>query len=175
MTGLSTPSLSGAQRWHVVHTAPHREQGAAAQLRAQGYVVFLPKMLRTVRHARQLRTRLAPFFPRYLFIVLDPERDRWRSVNGTAGVSSLVMGADRPLPAPRGIVEALIARADAGECLRLDDRLQVGQSVRVMSGPFAEAVGRLSRLDSNDRVRVLLDILGGQTSVLLERAILVAA
>ena len=60
-----------------------------------------------------------PIFPRYLFVVLDLDRDRWRSVNGTFGVARLVMMAgDRPQPAPHGVVEALVALADGRDVLR---------------------------------------------------------
>jgi transcriptional antiterminator RfaH len=37
----------------------------------------------------------------------------------------------------------------------------------VTAGPFADLIGTLERLDDNDRVRVLLDILGGKVPVLL--------
>ena len=66
----------------------------------------------------------APFFPGYLFIVLDLTRHQWRSVNGTFGVSRLVMRGDQPHPAPRGVVEALIAAADARGILQLAGKLK---------------------------------------------------
>jgi transcription antitermination factor NusG len=77
---------------------------------------FQPKRRKTVRHARKLSTVEAPFFPRYLFIVLDLARHQWGSVNGTFGVSLLVMRGDQPHPVPRGVVEALIAAAGAAFC-----------------------------------------------------------
>jgi hypothetical protein len=41
------------------------------------YRTFLPKREKTVRHARKLTTVVAPFFPRYMFIILDPEHDQF--------------------------------------------------------------------------------------------------
>ena len=38
--------------------------------------------------------------------------------------------------------------------------MATGQSVRILSGPFANVVGRLERLDAAGRVRVLLDMMG---------------
>src|SRR5215831_17409425 len=43
-------------RWFAVHTQPHREFRANQQLGNQGFTVFLPKRLKTVRHARRLPT-----------------------------------------------------------------------------------------------------------------------
>jgi transcriptional antiterminator RfaH len=81
-------------------------------LSRQGFRSFLPRYLKTVRHARKLRTVNAPIFPRYLFVALNLERDRWRSVNGTTGITNLFMAHDRPVPVPDGIVETLIRSAD---------------------------------------------------------------
>ena len=104
-----------------------REIGAARQLERQGFRTFLPQMLKTVRHARQLRTVRAAVFPGYVFVALDLARDRWRSVNGTINVSRLIMGEDMPLPVPTGIVEALMAYRDASGLCRLDRDLQPGR------------------------------------------------
>ncbi len=126
----------------------------------QGFSTHVPLVLKTVRHARKLRTVRAPMFPRYLFVILDLGRDRWLSIRSTVGVSSLFICGDRPVPVPAGIVEALIERTDESNLTRLDDGLATGQSVRILTGPFADLVGTLERLDEAGRVRVLLDMMG---------------
>src|SRR5215467_8571887 len=120
------------ERWYVVHTLPFAEARAEAQLRNQGFRTFQPKRHTTVRHARRLRTVEAPYFPRYLFIILNLACDRWRSVNGTFGVSRLVMRGDQPHPVPRGVIEALIAAADVSGILQLGRTLQIGSQVRLL-------------------------------------------
>lgn len=75
------------------------------------------------------------------------------------------MRGDRPHPVPRQVVEALIAAADARGILHFGDKLQVGGSVRLMAGPFAEQLAILDHLDDSGRVRVLLDILGRQIAI----------
>jgi transcription elongation factor/antiterminator RfaH len=158
-------ALSDCERWYAVHTLPFAEARAERQLHRQGFRTFQPKRHKTVRHARRLSTVEAPFFPRYLFIVLDLARHQWRRVNGTFGVSQLVMRGDQPHPVPRGVVEALIAAADARGILQLARELQVGRPVRLMAGPFAEQLAILDHLDDSGRVRVLLDILGRQVAI----------
>ena len=173
--GELDPARAGGPRWFAVHSLLHREAGAQRQLENQGFHTFLPRCLKARRHARKLENVLAPIFPRYLFVVLDLGRDRWRSVNSTFGVARLVTAGDRPQPAPHGVVEALIAVADARGVLRFDEggRLAVGQKVRILAGPFAERIGLLQRLDGNGRVRLLLDIMGGRIAVTLPSAALV--
>ncbi len=169
------PARAGGRRWFAVHSLPHRETGAQQQLENQGFHTFLPRGRKIRRHARKLETVLAPIFPRYLFVALDLNLDRWRSVNGTFGVARLVMMAgDRPQPVPHGVVEALIASTDGRGILRFDEggRLVVGQKVRILAGAFAEQIGILQRLDDNGRVRLLLDIMGGGIGVTLPSAAL---
>jgi transcription elongation factor/antiterminator RfaH len=158
--------LSHGERWYAVHTLPFAEARAEGHLHNQGFRTFQPKRQKTIRHARRLSTVEAPYFPRYLFIVLDMTRDQWRSVNGTFGVSRLVMWGDRPHPLPPGVVETMIASADPRGILQLARKLQVGGRVRLMAGPLAEQLAILDELDDSGRVRLLLDILGRQVATL---------
>ncbi len=163
-------TLAAGERWYVVRAQPHRETGAQAQLETQGFRTFLPRVTRTVRHARKLRTVKSAAFPGYFFIILDLGRDRWRSVNGTYGVKAIIMGDDSPIPAPKGVVEALISYVDQSGVCRFDRDLSEGQAIRVVSGPLADAFGKLVKLDANGRVRVLLDIMGGKVLTVIERS-----
>ena len=157
--------LSGCERWYAVHTLPFAEARAERQLRRQEFRTFQPKRHKTIRHARKLKMIEAPFFPRYLFIVLDLGRHQWRSVNGTIGVSRLVMCGDRPNPVPHGVVEALVEATDALGILQFGRNLQLGGSVRLLAGPFAEQIAILHNLGDAGRVQVLLHILGRQVAI----------
>lgn len=118
-----------------------------------------------MRHARKLRSVESPFFPRYLFVVLNLDRDRWRSVNGTFGVARLVTRGELPEPVRGGVVETLLAATDCEGMLRLTDRLRIGSPVRMLAGPFADQLATLEHLDDNGRVRVLLEMLGRKVSI----------
>ena len=167
--------LAGNERWFLAHTQPKSEQRAELHLGAQGFRTYLPVIEKTVRHARKLKTVQAPLFPSYLFVILDLGRDRWLSVRSTIGVSRLLTTRDgRPVPVPRGIVESLIGRSD-GELARLDAGLVAGQQVRILSGPFADFVGTLERLDGAGRVKVLLEMMGTAVPVSLHRSALAPA
>lgn len=174
-TAFSKTEFDGEARWYVAQTIARQETRADMQLRAQEFATFLPRVQRTVRHARKLRTILTPAFPGYVFVRLDVTRCRWRSVNGTIGVSRLIMAHDVPAPVPQGVVETLMDYVDQVGIARFDRDLKIGQAVRIKDGPLAAAVGRLVRLDANGRVRVLLEIMGGQIQATVERSALEAA
>jgi len=172
---VPTAEAGRSERWYVVQTLVRQEPRAHAQLAAQGFEAFLPRVQRTIRHARSLRTVLSAAFPGYLFVRLDLDRDRWRSVNGTLGVSRMIMGGEAPIPAPEGVVETIFDYVDSRGVARFDRDLVEGQSVRIKSGPLANALGELVRLDANGRVRVLLDIMGGRIETMVARVDLEAA
>ena len=62
-------------------------------------------------------------------------------------------------------------RAD-GQVVRLDQELTTGQKIRILSGPFADLIGTLERLDENGRVLVLLQLMGSAIPVSLHRSVL---
>lgn len=138
--------------------------------------MFLPRRQKTRRHARKIDVVLAPLFPGYLFVRLDLTRDQWRCVNGTYGVGRLVMQGDAPAPASRGVVEALRDACDKSGVLRLPrDELKLGQSVRILTGAFADFIGEIDRLDDVGRIRVLLEIMGGRVPIVLPEGSVVPA
>jgi transcriptional antiterminator RfaH len=171
----STPRAQQAARWYVVRTQPHREPSARAHLENQRYRVFLPTRLKTVRHARKLRTTVSPLFPQYMFIELDLSVQRWRNINGTCGVDGLVMSGGRPQAVPAGIVEPMLAAADSRGMLRVEQSLKPGERVRLTAGAFAEQLGILVSLDDSNRIRVLLEMMGGQIAVEVPREFVMTA
>jgi len=167
---LSAPAFS--KSWYVVQCLARREKYAQQNLNLQYFQTFYPFYFKTVRHARKTRTVQQALFPGYLFVNLDLNKDRWRSINGTYGVSRLIMNGERPSVVPHGIVDRLIEHTDQKGSVRLDDGLKVGQKVKIVSGPMNELIGELLTLDDSGRVRVLLEIMSGKIVVTLNRSTL---
>lgn len=163
------------ERWYAVQCQPNRERTAAFHLANQGFATFLPLRAKTRRHARRIDTVRVPLFPGYLFVCLDLNRDRWRSIGGTIGVVRLVAHGERPSPAPHGVVESLIEACDDEQTFHWQHELHAGQEIRVINGPLAELFGQLDAMTDSGRLRVLLNIMGGQRPVLLPAEQVVAA
>jgi transcription antitermination factor NusG len=168
-------SLERGERWFVARVHPNRENSAQFNLDRLGFRSFVPRVRRTVRHARRVQDALRPLFPCYVFVVIDLSKHRWRSINGTFGVASLIMGAEQPMPVPPGVIEALVVSCESRGVVRLDDGLEIGQNVRILSGPFAETICRLADLDDRGRVRVLLEIMGMEVAAQLDRSAIASA
>ena len=148
-------------RWYAVNTQPHQEARADENLRRQGFYSWLPQFRRLRRHARRTDHVLAPLFPGYLFVRLDPEIERWRSINGTFGVVRLLCNGDTPLAVPDGLVEEIMQRRDGSGIVVLPPRrIAVGEAVRIAVGPFADLEGLFQEMSGRDRVVLLFNLLG---------------
>ena len=149
-------------RWCVVYTQPRGETKALEHLSRQGYCAYLPRYRTLVSHARRRRVVLRPLFPRYLFAGVDHPSMRWRPILSTLGVADVVRAGDEPVPVPSEVVAAIRERERAGNFDRLNHQhsLRPGEFVRVTTGAFEDMVGRLIDLRAQDRVVVLLELLG---------------
>lgn len=149
-------------RWYAVYTQPHAETKALEHILRQGYSAYLPRYRAQISHARRRQTVLRPLFPRYLFAGIDRAAMPWRPILSTFGVTDIVRAGDEPAPVPAEIVTAIREREEAGAFDRLDPRrsLRLGQLVRVTAGALQDMVGRLVELRDQDRVVVLLELLG---------------
>jgi transcriptional antiterminator RfaH len=163
--------------WYAIYTRPHEETKALQHLLRQGYSAYLPRYRTRISHARRHQTVLRPLFPRYLFAGIDRESMRWRPILSTVGVVDIVRTGDEPAPVPSEIVAAIREREDAGGFDRLDPRqsLRLGELVRVTAGALEDMVGMLVELHDQDRVVVLLELLGRAVRAQLRAEAVVAA
>jgi len=164
-------------RWYVAHTHPHAEAKATAHLSRQGFDIYFPRYIKRRRHARRIETVPAPLFPRYLFVAIDLNAQRWRSIFSTVGVSRLVCNGEDPSPVPVGIVEALKSREDANGFIKLDcrPRFHVGDKIRVLDGAFSSCLGLFEGMAERERIAILLDLLGRKVRVILDADLVAAA
>ena len=152
---------SNGRRWYAVHTHPNRENLAEDQIKNQGFHTFFPRQRRSVRHARKTEKRITSYFPGYLFVCLDMKTDRWRSINGTLGVRSLVMQGERPLPVPKGVIEGLKLLVDASGFILSPQDLHPSEKFRAVDGLFNEMISGIDQLDRKHREHILLQMLHG--------------
>ena len=156
--------------WYAVHTHASAEFKAQEHLRRQSYQTYLPRYAKAIRHARRTHQVLRPLFPRYLFVSLDLATQGWRSIRSTIGVTDIVCFGDRPASLPSGFIESLRSQEDeSGKIHRAPfRRLKSGDSVVILDGPFSRLVGICERMTDDERVSILLDLLGRKVRVRLD-------
>jgi transcriptional antiterminator RfaH len=111
--------------------------------------------------------RVEPLFPRYLFLQIDVEEQSVAPVRSTVGVTDIVrFGAEYATVLDK-IVQELMNRAEPETGLhRLRKPLfERGVHVRVSEGAFSGLDGVFECYEGEERVLILLEMLGRQTRV----------
>lgn len=116
-------------------------------------------------------------FPGYLMVRLDLDDDSWYVVRNTPGVTGFVGLGARPTPLSRKEVEGILqVKVEDGETpgpRKSRPRLEyeLGESVRVREGPFADFSGTIAEINEDQlKLKVLVNIFGRETPVELDFA-----
>ena len=106
-------------------------------------------------------------FPGYVLVRMDLEDDSWYVVRNTPAVTGFVgpPGA-RPVPLSITEVEAILREPEEGKVITPTVEFEVGENVRVTSGPFADFTGTISEINADQsKLKVLVSIFGRETPV----------
>jgi transcriptional antiterminator RfaH len=162
--------------WFVVRTQPRAEEKAMRHLTNQGFVGYLPRYQRQVRHARRSKSVLRPLFPSYLFVHLDPDLCRWRSINGTIGVREILSNGVTPLPVHDRIIDEIKAREDETGFVKLArPAFARGQVVRLLDGPLVDVSALFEEMRDENRAVLLVSLLGRKVRMQVMAADIAAA
>jgi transcriptional antiterminator NusG len=170
--------------WYVVHTYAGYENKVKSNLEsrissmnmeARIYEVVIPleDVVELKNGKRQVVSRKV--FPGYLMVRMALDDDSWYVVRNTPGVTGFVGLGARPTPLSRREVENILAVKveGAGPAKKTRPRLEyeVGESVRVREGPFADFSGTIAEINEDQlKLKVLVNIFGRETPVEFEFA-----
>ncbi|NQT67204.1 MAG: transcription termination/antitermination protein NusG [Actinobacteria bacterium] len=103
--------------------------------------------------------------PGYLLVKMQLDDDSWYVVRNTPGVTGFVGREDKPVPLPDYEVKKIMKRKGAGKPKPKTD-FEIGQPVKVTTGPFANFDGTISEINlDRGKLKVLVSIFGRQTPV----------
>lgn len=168
LSSLRLGALHAMLRWYLIHTKPSAEALAETHLDRQGYQVYLPRIAQAVLRGGRWRERIGALFPGYLFLRLNEGRQALAPVRFTTGVANVVRFGSRYTVVPEQIIRDLRARADPVSGLHRLNRpreLLPGTPVRIRMGPLDGLEGIFERVAGEDRIVVLLKLLGQCASV----------
>jgi transcription termination/antitermination protein NusG len=107
-------------------------------------------------------------FPGYILVRMYMDDDSWGVVRNTPGVTGFVGSGTKPTPMPRREVERILGvrKDEEKKAPRFKPDWEVGETVRVIDGPFADFNGIIEDINMDQsKVRVLVDIFGRETPV----------
>ena len=170
-------------RWFVVHTQSGYEKKVKQNLEARivsmnaeeaVYEVVIPmEDYVDFKNGKRVVAQ-RKMFPGYLLVRAQLDDTAWFVIRNTPGVTGFVGQGAKPSPLPRRDVEAfLVPKGGAEEqvATRAKPRLEyeVGETVRVKEGPFADFSGEVIEINEDQlKLKVLVNIFGRETPVELE-------
>jgi len=147
--------------WFCLRGQPKREHIAAACLRQVSEVeVFCPQVRFRKRTNRGLVWFVESMFPGYLFARFD-YATLHRRIRVVSGVSGFVQFGDRLALLRDELIGEIRIRTGPNELLELNQRLEPGQNVQIIQGPFEGLEALVTRLiTARERVQILIDWMG---------------
>jgi transcriptional antiterminator RfaH len=157
--------------WYCARTKPKHEHIAAANVRKNLKLeVFNPRLQMGRATQRGIVRSVEPLFPCYIFIHCVIE-EKLNDIQHTSGVSSLVRFGDKIPKVGDGIIKELQKYFETQEPMTVEDRLSPADEVIIADGAFAGMEAKVLRvMPATRRVQILLHILGGPTSVEVDRS-----
>ena len=167
--------VSAEARWYVVHTYSGYENKVKANIEKtvenrgmqdQIFEVSVPLQDEVEMKGGQKKTVQRKVFAGDVVLNMIMNDETWYVVRNTRGVTSCVGPGSKPVPLTDAEVRAM---GIGGEVENLD--VEVGDSVRVVTGPFAESVGQIKEINTHKKTLVVrLSIFGRETPVELDFA-----
>jgi transcriptional antiterminator NusG len=168
--------------WYVVHTQSGYEKKVTANLHARIqsmnmedkiFEVVIPMENVVEFKNGKKQTVQRKVFPGYLLVRCRMDDESWYCIRNTPGVTGFVgqsRQGQKPTPLTRReVVTFLSAKGDGAEqTTRAKPRLEyeVGESVRVREGPFADFSGEIAEINADHlKLKVLVNIFGRETLV----------
>jgi transcriptional antiterminator NusG len=162
--------------WFVIHTYAGYENKVKANLRSRIssmnaeesiFEVVIP--MEDVMEIKQGKKQVVQkkVFPGYLLCRMYLEDDSWRVVRETPGVTGFVGSTARPTRLSEKEVDRIL-QVKPEDKKKLKPRLEFEEqeSVRVVSGPFANFTGTISEINvDQSKLKVLVNIFGRETPV----------
>lgn len=147
--------------WYVIYTKPKQEVVAWENLERQGFPVYCPKITLKRRSSSGWKDVTEPLFPRYLFVQLTEGEDSFSPIRSTHGVSKMLRFGNRPAQISEQAIDAI--KLQEQQLQQIDNESfpwNPGDKVEIMEGPFAGLIGIFQERSDQQRVYLLLDLLG---------------
>ncbi len=176
--GVPLPVTRSEQRsWFVLHTYSGYENKVKANLEKRVesmgmqdkiFQVLVPMEEEYEFKEGKKRITQKKIFPGYVLVDMLIDDDSWYVVRNTPGVTGFVGPSSRPIPLAEEEVENIMKKMGLGAA-RPKVSFDIGQSVRIVSGPFENFVGNIEEVSlDRGKAKVAVSMFGRETPLELE-------
>ena len=154
------------KKWYLIKTKPRQEKIAIVNLENQNYQVYCP--FASINNKNQF------LFPGYLFIHLDNESQDWSPIRSTKGVLNFVRFGINFAKIPDKVIDLITQneKNTANKIKNIND-FSKGDKVQITDGVFKSCIAIFQSIKSDERVLILLNLLGQEQTINIKKKSLV--
>lgn len=166
-------------KWFIVHAYSGFEKKIAQTIQEKAIqqniadkieeVVVPTEDVIEIRRGKKVSTE-RKFLPGYLLVKMELTDETWHMVKNIDKVTGFLGGSGRPQPVPQKEVENILKHMSDGVAAPKTSIIyEVGDSVKIMDGPFDSFTGTIEDVDADrQKVKVSVSIFGRATPVELD-------
>ena len=166
------------KEWYVVNTYSGHENKVkeklemrASTMGMEDYIfrVVVPEQTEVeIKEDGKEKTKVKKMFPGYILVEMIMTDEAWFIVRNTPGVTGFIGSSGKgakPFPLTPQEVDKILGSMGMSR-LEIGNNLNIGDSVKVISGPFANMIGKVKSIDmEHQQLEVTLDLFGQETVV----------
>ncbi|WP_323611718.1 transcription termination/antitermination protein NusG [Erysipelothrix enhydrae] len=161
------------KKWYVVNTYSGHENRVKENLERRVESMGIEDALFRILVAEEKEIeykngkkveKLRNLFPGYLFVEMIMTDEAWYIVRNTPGVTGFIGssgGGAKPFPVSDEEIESILRRMGMSD-QKLIVNFKVGDTVRILSGPFAGIEGTVDSMNNDSQTAMILTILFGR-------------
>ena len=151
--------------WYVIQTKPKGEKEATSYLSTKGVEIFNPLMEKFALKNGRMSKEFNSLFPGYIFGKFDLDQN-YPLVRWGKGVKKVLGLGGYPTSISEEVVEIIKERTDTQGVVRVKQHFKPNDVIRIKTGPLRDLFGIFERwVSDNERVRILLNLIGYQPAV----------
>lgn len=166
-----------SKKWYVLHTYSGYENKVKTALESRietmglennVFAIEIPtEVVAEIKEGGRRVESEKKVFPGYVLVRMEMDDRSWAAVRNTPGVTGFVGSQGHPEPLTREEFNKIMKRTSvAGPKKVTSSSLEVGQAVKVTSGPLADFDGTVSEVSpESGKVKVMVSIFGRETPV----------
>lgn len=165
------------RNWYVIHTYSGYEDAVAKNLKQRIeslsmedkiFNVIVPKEKKIKIKNGKRKTVEEKIYPGYVLVEMIVDDESWYVVRNTPRVTGFLGAGTTPIPVSQKDIDDLMRRMEVGEPeVQID--FEIGESVKVLEGPFRGFEGKVSEIDrEKGKIKVLVNMFGRDTPVELD-------
>ncbi len=172
--------MENEKLWYVVNTYSGHETKVKEKLEAkiesmgmQDYIyrIVIPETTEVEVKDGVKKEKVKKMFPGYILVEMIMSDEAWYIVRNTPGVTGFIGSSGKgakPTPLLPQEIDRILVNMGMSR-VNVDNDIKVGDSVSIVDGPFKGMIGKVDNIDKeNNRLNILIDLFGQETSVDVE-------